>query len=534
MEAIYDKALEEHLSRIEGYMQRCGLLTFPREKSSLRTELAAFLWERGSAILDKWIHSTGPAFSIPEENWATLRQNKYDAFVRWLRHITDPQDIETYVYLRHHARQGLTVQHLISRFLFSDYLTIRQLAVEELTKAYSKDKKKRADLLALLDQEFHERLLHIADFFVEAREEELREQEASYWQRMNYAPVAIFVIGYEDGIIREANIVAERITGLAQEELVGMKLWDLLPPAEKERAIQLWEKTRVQEYMGSEDFHLRTKMGGFMPVWINLGVIGHGSNRHILAICPDMTERRRLQDQLIQSEKMAAIGQLAAGIAHEIRNPLAIITNALYDLSELIDADNPEVREDLEIAREEMARVQAIINNLLEFSRGSTTEIEEVDINELLHKTLQLMNKYLQDSRVTVVTEFGNIGPCIANTNALRQIFINLMTNAVQAMPEGGELRVRTARRSDRRLMLEFSDTGVGIPEEHLKDIFCPFFTTKEPGQGTGLGLSVVHSVLKRYKGNISVRSQVNRGTTFTIELPCQCPPERREGEEAF
>jgi polar amino acid transport system substrate-binding protein len=296
----------------------------------------------------------------------------------------------------------------------------------------------------------------------------------------------------------------------------------------------VWEKTRVQEYMGNEDFHLRTKTGDFVPVSINLGVIGHGSDRHILAICPDMSERQRLQDQLIQSEKMAAIGQLAAGMAHEIRNPLAIIANALYDLSELIDADNPEVREDLEIAREEMARVQAIINNLLEFSRGSTTEMEEVDINELLHKTLQLMNKYLQDNDVTVVTEFGDIGPCIANPNALRQIFINLMTNAVQAMPEGGELRVRTARRSDRRLMLEFSDTGVGIPQEHLKDIFNPFFTTKEPGQGTGLGLSVVHSVVKRYKGDISVHSQVNGGTTFTIELPCQCSTEMREEEEAF
>jgi two-component system, NtrC family, sensor kinase len=167
--------------------------------------------------------------------------------------------------------------------------------------------------------------------------------------------------------------------------------------------------------------------------------------------------------------------------------------------------------------------VQAIINNLLEFSRASRAELESVDINDLLRKTLQLMNKSLQNSEVHVVTDFGPLSTCQANQNALRQIFLNLITNAVQAMPNGGELRLRTAPLLDGRIRLEFSDTGVGIPQEHLKDIFNPFFTTKAPGQGTGLGLSVVHSVVKRYRGDIQVHSEVNGGTTFTIEFPCPC-----------
>ena len=245
-----------------------------------------------------------------------------------------------------------------------------------------------------------------------------------------------------------------------------------------------------------------------------------------------MTEPKRLESQLIQSEKMAAIGQLAAGIAHELRNPLGIIMNALYDLSEIIDTDNPEVHEDLKIAKDEIVRAQDIIKNLLEFSRESRAEMEDVNLNDLLRKTLQLMGKYLQTNHVKVITAFGKIGSCTANQNALRQVFLNLITNAVQAMPSGGELRIRTQRDPDNRVILTFQDSGVGIAEEHLHRIFDPFFTTKEPGQGTGLGLSVVHSVLKRYNGNITVRSKVGEGSTFLIELPCPCASEKRRKEK--
>jgi len=260
--------------------------------------------------------------------------------------------------------------------------------------------------------------------------------------------------------------------------------------------------------------------GERIPVFINVGLIEYAGQRFFQVICVDISERKRLESQLIQSEKMAAIGQLAAGIAHEIRNPLGIIANALFDLRELLPRGLPEVEEDLRIALEEMRRVQEIIDNLLEFSRTSRAETEVVDVNALLRKTLQLMQRSLQNHGVEVQTEFGDVGLCVANQNALRQVFLNLITNAVQAMPNGGELRIRTLPVGNDRIRMDFADTGIGIPPEHLSDIFNPFFTTKEPGQGTGLGLSVVHSVVKRFKGEIRVQSQVNRGTTFTIELP--------------
>jgi polar amino acid transport system substrate-binding protein len=229
---------------------------------------------------------------------------------------------------------------------------------------------------------------------------------------------------------------------------------------------------------------------------------------------------------------MAAIGQLAAGIAHEIRNPLGIIMNALYDLSEIIQTDNPEVREDLQIAKDEIDRAQEIITNLLEFSRESSAETEAVNINDLLRRTLRLMHKYLQTNNVRVITSFGKVGTCTSNQNALRQVFLNLITNAVQAMPSGGELRLRTQRTPEKSVVVEFSDTGVGISASHLNSIFNPFFTTKEPGQGTGLGLSVVHSIIKRYQGNITVQSKPGAGTTFRIELPCPCASEKRRKDK--
>ena len=522
-----DEALTEHLRRIEAYMRGCTLLRFPGSRSPLRDELAGALRETLPDVVRAWVGQIGRAFVIPEAQWPGLAADIDDALRRWIDHIEDPDNCTTYEFLRLHARRGFISKFPASRFI-SGQIKVFQIMGDALRTRYAGDRPRRAELLALFNQACEERILHITDFFVEAREEQLREQEATYRRSIDNAPAAIFKIAWDDAAIIGANLVAERSLGHTSEDLRAMKSWDLHPPAERDAALRLWEKTKADGNASREDLHLRTRGGDAIPIFINSGVIEYGEQRFIQQICVDISDRKRLEDQLIQSEKMAAIGQLAAGIAHEIRNPLGIIMNALYDLSEVVDGGNAEVREDLKIAREEMDRVQAIINNLLEFSRESTVDLEPVDVNDLLRKTILLMNKYLQSGDVRVVTHFTDIGLCSANQNALRQIFLNLITNAVQAMPHGGELRIRTGRDADNRMRLEFTDTGIGIPAHQLKDIFNPFFTTKSPGQGTGLGLSVVHSVVRRYRGDIRVRSTPNVGTTFTIDLPCGC-----EGPEA-
>jgi PAS domain S-box-containing protein len=537
-----DLPLVRQVGRITGYLRGSGQERFPPDRTDVRRELADFMEKRTPDLLDRWLRAIGPTLAIPEADWPRIKEDQAAAMSRWARHIADPTDIETYVMLRRHARRGFISRFPASRFIMGQMRLI-QLIADELRREFAQEPERHTRLRALLAQEFQERVLHITDFFVAAREEELREQEAAYREEMleqeasyqraiDGAPACILFVDAAEGTVFHANHVAERLLGYSREELRGRPFQQVLPPAERGRAAELWRSAIERGHANRDDLHLLTRHGDAVPVWANAGFIEYGPRRWVQLICVDLSDRKRLESQLIQSEKMAAIGQLAAGIAHELRNPLAIVMNALYDLDHLLDGDatDPEVREDLRIAEEEIGRAQAIIKNLLEFSRESGADLDPLDVNELLTRTLQLMQKYLQDNGVRVTTDLGPIPPCLANANAMRQIALNLITNAVQAMPEGGDLTLRTSAAGPNVIRIEVRDTGIGIPAEHLQDIFNPFYTTKAPGQGTGLGLSVVHSILRRYRGDIRVASEVGAGTTFTIDLPCQCHAEVASG----
>jgi PAS domain S-box-containing protein len=525
-----DPSLAAHLERITAYTSGTGLLDPRGDRPDLRRALAAFITLRAPALLDRWVADVGRGLGIPARDWPGVKADQEAALVRWARHVGDPQNLETYLFLRSHTRRGFIAQFPASRFLAAQMRFVQLLAAD-LQREYSNDPSRARALLTLLEQEFAVRILHITDFFVEAREDLLLEQEASYRRAIDHAPACIFTADAADGRIVTANQVAERMLGFPHAALEGRPVAELHPPAERVRATTLLRTAQAQGHASRDDLHLLTRSGQLIPVFVTAGFIEYGDRHLHQLMCVDVSDRKRLESQLIQSEKMAAIGQLAAGIAHELRNPLAIVMNALYDVRQVLGAAPAEVLEDLHIAEEEISRAQAIIKNLLEFSRESGADVERVNVNDLLSRTVQLLQKYLQNAGVRVSADLGDIPACAVNPNAMRQILLNLITNAVQAMPTGGELFLRTGRANGDRVRLEVRDTGVGIPAAHLHDIFNPFYTTKAPGQGTGLGLSVVHSILQRYRGEIRVTSELGAGTTFTIELPCPCHDDA--GEDA-
>ncbi|NIP38432.1 MAG: GAF domain-containing protein [Candidatus Dadabacteria bacterium] len=232
-------------------------------------------------------------------------------------------------------------------------------------------------------------------------------------------------------------------------------------------------------------------------------------------------ELRETQTQLIQSEKMSAIGQLSAGIAHEIRNPLNIIEGARYYLSHILSESekSESVNEYLTYIKQEVERTNKLITNLLKFSKSEAPRYELVDVNTTLENTLTLLKKQLSDGSVRGLKQFENSLPSIlGDPNQLWQVFVNIIMNAIQAMPEGGDLTIKTFSNGEGSICVSFRDTGVGMDKDVVKKIFDPFFTRKE--LGTGLGLSISYSIVESHKGSIKVESEIGIGTDFRIELP--------------
>lgn len=230
---------------------------------------------------------------------------------------------------------------------------------------------------------------------------------------------------------------------------------------------------------------------------------------------------KQAQVQLIQSEKMAAFGQLGAGIAHEVKNPLAGILGYVQLSLRKVEGDSP-VHGNLKIIEKETKRCKAIIDNLMKFARQEKVSFETLDINRVVEDTAALMDHQLGIHQVRLEKELAPDMPKVmGNANMIQQVLMNLMINAEQAM-EGnpGQIRLSTSLSSSGRIEIRVSDTGPGIPKEIQAKLFEPFFTTKPAGKGTGLGLSVTYGIIKEHKGDIRVESEPGRGSMFIIELP--------------
>ncbi len=342
------------------------------------------------------------------------------------------------------------------------------------------------------------------------------------------------------------NKGAENILGYKAEEVLGgkMNISQIYPPG---MAKNIMKKIRSNDYGGKGRLNpirvqVLNKNGETIPISLSAAMIYDEDGNEIasVGIFSDLryildieSKLLEAQTRLLQAEKMASLGRLAAGVAHEINNPLSgVLMFASMVLEEL--PENDPHREDLQHIVKETLRCKEIVKSLLEFSRQSEIKIEPVDVNAIVEGELKFLEKQAIFANVKIVKQLNPAIPKVrGNSSQLKQVFMNIMVNAADAMPNGGTLTIRTYASPDlKKVYVEFSDTGVGIPKENINKIFDPFFTTKPVGKGTGLGLSTSYGIIKSHKGNIEVESEVGKGTTFRIELPAYQEEESGVSEE--
>jgi PAS domain S-box-containing protein len=344
-----------------------------------------------------------------------------------------------------------------------------------------------------------------------------------------------------DGIIAadvKGNIIifnrsAEQLTGYKAEEVIGGKLHitEIYPEGV---AKEIMRKLRSEEYGGAGKLtpvriKVLTKEGEEIPIELSAALVyEEGHEIASVGIFTDLRERLKIEEQLqqthlqlVQSEKMASVGKLAAGVAHEINNPLGGILIYASLMLEDMPEDDPK-REDIKRIVQETTRCKEIVKSLLEFGHQSGPKFEPVDVNRAIVDGLFFLENQAIFHNIEIVKDLDPFLPRVmGNASQLKQVFMNMVVNAADAMSGNGKLTIRTRLSEDETYVtVEFTDTGVGIPEENLSKIFDPFFTTKEVGKGTGLGLAVCYGIAEKHGGRIEVESKVGEGTTFRIILP--------------
>jgi PAS domain S-box-containing protein len=332
-----------------------------------------------------------------------------------------------------------------------------------------------------------------------------------------------------NGHVARWNRSLELLTGRRREEVLGRALDDVFPAAFLDALRGSLVLGRPGEDEISHIYKLRLPTADGRNLMVNVSMapfqVGSGERCGTILILDDVTARIRLEEQLQHSEKMASIGLLAAGVAHEVNTPLTGISSYTQMLREQVGASDPGGPL-LEKIEKQTFRAAKIINNLLNFSRSGSGEMEPLDVNKLVLDVVSLLEHQLDGARVKVRKELAeNLPDVRGNENRLQQVFFNLILNAKDAMPHGGWLTLAT-RADDDTVVIEVADTGHGITREDIKRIYDPFFTTKGMGRGTGLGLSVSYGILQEHGGAIVVDSVPGQGTTFQVTLPPLRPAE--------
>ena len=360
------------------------------------------------------------------------------------------------------------------------------------------------------------------------REKQLLESEMRFRTLVNQAVDSIYLHDHEGKFI-QVNTKACESLDYSMDELLKAKISDIEKGVPFEELKQLWSKMSMGQTVILEGVHEK-KDGTQFPVEIHWGMINFHERDYFIAFARDISKRKMAeeavkfaQQQVFISQKMAGIGELAAGVSHEVLNPLNIISIHMQMLSREFNAD-PEMVKRVGKIQHEIQRIEKILRAMLNLSRQTEKKSESIDIEEELSTVCTIVEKDFETANIHIERNFcGNSGGIYCDKDEMRQVFLNLINNAKQAMPEGGVLSL-TTRNVDINnapyTELAVSDTGMGIKKENLDKIFDPFYTTKDEGKGTGLGLSICHKIIEKSEGSIRVESEEGKYTTFVINLP--------------
>ncbi len=350
------------------------------------------------------------------------------------------------------------------------------------------------------------------------------EMNQEYLQNiLHSSDSAIMIVDNNEKFI-SWNKGAERIFGYSESEMIGKPSSFLLPEGQKyiDELNQIKEKSIQSDQTNYFETERKTKDGRILSVKLSVSRLPSNDGKYIgrSIIIKDFTEFKKLQAQIDQSEKLAVIGQLAAGVAHEIGNPLASISSLVQILQR--KSQDQFISEQLVNIKENIDRITRIVRELVDFSRPPSYELAIQDITDIIKTALGIV-KY--DKRVRKANFNTDLKPGLPKVNVaadqLLQVFVNILINAIDAIGGTGNINIKSYH-DNNNIFIEIEDDGCGMDSTVMEKIFDPFFTTKEVGKGTGLGLSVSYGIIKRFNGEIKVESKINEGSKFTIILPLE------------
>ncbi|HUY18472.1 MAG TPA: ATP-binding protein [Candidatus Binataceae bacterium] len=507
-----------------------------RESLAARATIAELIDEEFSAIVEQWrtsIESIFSGTSPTRRPAAQIGAELGNALLRFRDHLRDPDDIRTYIHLRRHCQEGMLSRAEPSQFN-GVHIALKQIILSRITpERYGKRREHlRNTVVAAID----ERRLMVSQFYVESREKALRLSEEKYRNSINHAPDPMYEIDPESWIVTSANSAAERLhdrmPGNGDARLVGHTIAELSPA---DGLPQLTRHLRTVVHNGFDQIRDLAIGGRYFDV--NSALIPFGEYNFIQLILHDVSQRREMLDELLKAERLAAVGTFAAGVAHEVNNPLASISSLVQSL--LTSEDDPTRRSTLHTILTQITRISGTLKDLVNFARPSTAHRQAVDLNALIEETLRLVSYNKRFSGITLKPELApDLTPAHVDNNEVQQVLLNLLFNAADAVPsEGATIRIVTenfkpeAGPRVRKVKMKVIDNGIGIPREHLERVFDPFFTTKPAGAGTGLGLSLCQRIVLGNHGTIKVESEVGQGTAVTIYLPAYVAETEVEGE---